>query len=117
MAFSFTSKEIADKLKSLAASGVKVRCLFDGSQSENPYSKDDSLKKAGIKVRISANHSGRMHHKVIIIDNDMVITGSYNFSKNAEFHNDENILIIRSATAVGVYEEEFDRCWNGTKGY
>ena len=117
MAFSFTSEEIANKLKSLAASGVKVRCLFDGSQAENQYSKDESLKKTGIKVRISPNHSGKMHHKVIIIDNDTVITGSYNFSKNAEFHNDENILIIRSATAAGVYEEEFDRCWNGTKGY
>ncbi len=117
MAISFTSEEIASKLKSLAASGVKVRCLFDGSQAESKFSKDDALRKAGIKVRISPNHSGRMHHKVIIIDSDTVITGSYNFSKNAEFNNDENILIIRSATAAGVYEEEFERCWDGTKGY
>jgi len=117
MAFSFTSKEIAAKLRSLSASGVKVRCLFDGSQAENPYSKDDSLKKAGIKVKISPNHAGRMHHKVIIIDGRAVITGSYNFSGNAEMHNDENVLIIDSKDVAAKYGEEFQRCWDGVKGY
>ncbi len=117
MAFSFTSKEIAAKLRSLAASGVRVRCLFDGSQAENPYSKDESLKKAGAKVRISANHSGRMHHKVIVIDGATVITGSYNFSGNAEMHNDENVLVLNSKAVAGKYEDEFQRCWDGVKGY
>jgi phosphatidylserine/phosphatidylglycerophosphate/cardiolipin synthase-like enzyme len=37
-----------------------------------------------------------MHHKTIIIDDALVITGSYNFTKSAEKSNDENLLMIRS---------------------
>ena len=118
MAFAFTSKEIAEKLRSLASTGVQVRCLLDGEQAENQYSQAGFFNKTpGIKLRISANHSGKMHNKVIIIDSDTVITGSYNFTRNAEMNNDENALIIRSNDIANAYEAEFQRCWDGVKGY
>ena len=58
-----------------------------------------------------------MHHKVIIIDDETVITGSYNFSRNAERSNDENILIIKNKEIAREFNREFRRCWRGTKGY
>ena len=66
---------------------------------------------------ISPNSKGKMHHKVITIDEDTVITGSYNFSDNAEKGNDENIIIIRNVELAKLYNKEFKRCLNGTKGY
>jgi len=48
-----------------------------------------------------------MHNKVIIIDDKVVITGSYNFSENAEA-NDENLLIFESPSLAGAYTRYFD---------
>jgi len=48
-----------------------------------------------------------MHNKVMIIDDKVVITGSYNFSENAEA-NDENLLVFESAALAGAYNRYFD---------
>jgi phosphatidylserine/phosphatidylglycerophosphate/cardiolipin synthase-like enzyme len=50
-----------------------------------------------------------MHHKVIIIDGKIVVTGSYNFSNNAEHSNDENTLIIHNQAIASAYLDEFQR--------
>jgi phosphatidylserine/phosphatidylglycerophosphate/cardiolipin synthase-like enzyme len=53
-----------------------------------------------------------MHHKTMIIDDDVLITGSYNFTKSAEQSNDENLLIIRSPQLATQYLAEYDRIRN-----
>jgi len=50
-----------------------------------------------------------MHHKVLIIDRQIVVTGSYNFSRNAEERNDENILVIYNTDIAEAFLEEFAR--------
>lgn len=117
MAFSFTDQEIADKLADLAKKGVQVECLFDYGQANSKFSRSSYLRGCGVKIAMSPNRSGKMHHKVIIIDDETVITGSYNYSKNAEVSNDENILILKNAKIASRYVKEFKRCWRGTKGY
>lgn len=117
MAFVLTSEPIAEKLAILAQRGVKVHCILDRGQARTRYSKSDSLEKSGVKMYISPNSNGKMHHKVITIDDDVVITGSYNFSDNAERGNDENVIIIRNVELAKLYNKEFKRCLNGTKGY
>jgi phosphatidylserine/phosphatidylglycerophosphate/cardiolipin synthase-like enzyme len=49
-----------------------------------------------------------MHHKVFIIDNNTIITGSFNPSKAANEKNDENILIINNKDIAKRFLEEFD---------
>ena len=117
MAFSFTDQELARKLMDKQARGLDIQCLFDRRQAENAYSQDEALAAKGVSVTISPNQRGVMHHKVIIIDGHTVITGSFNFSNNADESNDENILIIHSVAIASAYEQEFQRCLNGTKGY
>ena len=117
MAFSFTGAELAAKLRELCRRGIRVRCLFDYGQAGNKASRDGYLRKIGAQVYYSPNRSGKMHHKVFIIDGKTVITGSYNFSKNAESRNDENILLLRSEAAAKLYTGEMDRCIRGVKGY
>lgn len=117
MAFSFTGAELAGKLRELCSKGIRVRCLFDHGQAQNKASRDEYLRKIGAQVYISPNRRGKMHHKVFIIDGKTVVTGSYNFSKNAESRNDENILILRSEAIARLYIEEMNRCIRGIKGY
>ncbi len=117
MAFSFTDEATAKMLASLVRKGVKVRCLLDLGQGAGQFSRKDFLRKAGVELTVSPNYSGKMHHKVILIDRRTLITGSYNYSKNAEENNDENILILRSPEIVRNYTKEFNRCLRGTKGY
>ena len=71
----------------------------------------DAFMQAGLDVRRDGN-PGLMHHKVIIIDRSIVITGSYNFSASAETSNDENVVIIHSADAAGRYLAEFQRIYD-----
>jgi phosphatidylserine/phosphatidylglycerophosphate/cardiolipin synthase-like enzyme len=52
-----------------------------------------------------------MHHKVIIIDDATVITGSYNFTRRAAHTNDENLLIIDSPALAAQFAAEFERVY------
>lgn len=65
---------------------------------------------AGLDVRQDGNPQF-MHHKVFIIDESMVVIGSFNFSDSAANSNDENVLIIHNAALAQAYLEEFERLW------
>jgi comEA protein len=54
----------------------------------------------------------RLHHKMAIIDQNIVITGSHNWTANANLNNDETLLIIRNATVAAHYQREFDRLYD-----
>ena len=68
----------------------------------------DNLRDNGLGVHLDGNPRN-MHHKVIIIDEKIVITGSYNFSQSAEERNDENVLFIHNAEVAETYLNEFER--------
>ncbi|MEN8172824.1 MAG: phospholipase D-like domain-containing protein [Chloroflexota bacterium] len=109
MAFSFTSDQIAAALLERAENGVNIVGVFDESQYySNAGTEFDNLYDAGLAVYLDQNIYN-MHHKVIIIDRKIVITGSYNFSYSAEQRNDENVLIIHNAQAAESYLDEFER--------
>ncbi len=108
LAFSFTSNDIADAIISRAESGVLVQGVFDEEQLENPGGEFAQMLTGGLDVAVDANPD-KLHHKFIVIDGKIVITGSYNFSANAEEHNDENIVIIFSEDVAGIYLQEVAR--------
>ena len=111
MAFSLTSEAVADTLIHQARQGVEVAGVMEESQvRSNANGKYDLLRAAGIDVHLDGNPRN-MHHKVIIVDDEFVITGSYNFSYNAENVNDENMLILHDRELARLYLEEFDRVW------
>ena len=117
MAFAFTAPALREALEAAMKRGVHVRALFDAGQAGNQSSQADPLRRAGAEVRLSLNRRGVMHHKVILVDGTTVITGSFNFSHNADRNNDENLLVLRSSALAAIYAEEFFRCWTGMKGY
>jgi phosphatidylserine/phosphatidylglycerophosphate/cardiolipin synthase-like enzyme len=110
MAFSFTHDELGAVMRERAAAGVDVRGIFEVFGSETPYSEMGPLYCAGAAVRQDGN-PGMLHHKVLIIDETVVVTGSLNFSNNAADSNDENVLILADAGVAQLYLEEFTRRW------
>ena len=93
-AYSFTSEPIAEALVRAHERGVKVQVLLDKTQRTQKYTTAHIPIQAGIPTLIDASHA-IAHNKVIIVDNETVITGSFNFIKAAEERNAENLLIIR----------------------
>jgi len=112
MAFSFTHPQIATDIVLKHYKGVEVKGIMERSQKSN-FSKYDLFKTQGVDVRWDGN-KGIMHHKVFIIDNETVITGSFNPSKNADERNDENLLIIHDKNIARIYLDEFERVWSKT---
>jgi phosphatidylserine/phosphatidylglycerophosphate/cardiolipin synthase-like enzyme len=107
--FSFTEDNIGRDLVMKHAEGIDVRGVFEKTKISN-YSEYHLLQYQGIDVRLDKNKYN-MHHKVWIIDNRIVITGSYNPSNNAEYDNDENVLIIEDERVAGMFLEEFRQVW------
>jgi phosphatidylserine/phosphatidylglycerophosphate/cardiolipin synthase-like enzyme len=109
LAFSFTSDTLGKAIVERAKAGVTVAGVMEASQVEsNTGTEWDRFQKAGLDVRQDGNPKN-MHHKVIIIDEQIVVTGSYNFSANAERTNDENLLIIHDAGLAQQYLAEFQK--------
>lgn len=108
MVFSFTSKEIADSLIKAQNRGVVIQGVFEKRNAGNIASKDELLKHAGMDVRWDGNPK-TMHHKVMIFDEHIVLTGSYNFTEGAEKRNDENVIIIDNSEIAQEYMHEFYR--------
>lgn len=108
MAFAFTLNNIGDAMIAQAEAGLEVQGVFETTGSETIYSEMPRLFCAGVDVRQDGNN-GILHHKVIIIDESTVITGSFNFSANAGRANDENIMIIRNEDLANLYMDEFLR--------
>src|SRR3989339_460034 len=105
-AYFFTSTPIAQSLVRAHRHAVKVLVLLDKSQRANKSSTVNILAGAGISVFIDDVHA-IAHNKVMIIDNESTITGSFNFSKAAEERNAENLLIIHSKQLAAKYLENW----------
>ena len=95
-AYSFTSTPIARALVDAKRRGVDVQVILDKSQRGERYSSATFLANEGVPTYIDAAHK-IAHNKVMIIDGQTVITGSFNFTKSAEEGNAENLLVINNA--------------------
>jgi phosphatidylserine/phosphatidylglycerophosphate/cardiolipin synthase-like enzyme len=82
---------------------VKVAVILDESQRTEKYSAADFLAHNNIPTLIDGRHS-IAHNKIIIIDDYVVLTGSFNFTKAAEEHNAENLLVINDPVLARRYD-------------
>jgi len=106
-AYTFTSAPIAKALLNAHKRGVKVEVILDKSQKTQKYSSATFLYNQGIPVKIDAKHA-IAHNKVMIIDGETVITGSFNFTKAAEENNAENLLIIHDKKLAERYIKNWE---------
>jgi phosphatidylserine/phosphatidylglycerophosphate/cardiolipin synthase-like enzyme len=117
MAYTLTSNDIGAAIMDRAQAGLSVAGVMDDGQIKSSQGTEyDPFLQAGLKVRLDGNQDGLMHHKVIIIDQKIVITGSYNFTASAEEKNDENVVIIFSPEAAAIYYQEYQRVYDQAQG-
>jgi len=102
--------KIADALARAAKRGVEVQVIQDGPTAANNFDVIPVLLKGGVVVRGNKAHR-IFHHKVMIIDGEIVVTGSYNFTNSAEKSNAENMIVLRSATLAQQYYKNFISHW------
>jgi phosphatidylserine/phosphatidylglycerophosphate/cardiolipin synthase-like enzyme len=90
--------------------GVEVRVVIEGDQAGGRGSEYENLFRAGVDVRLDGNPY-LMHHKFMVVDGKIVVTGSYNWSYSAEEKNDENLIVVSGPDIARLYEAEFSRVW------
>ena len=105
----FTSGELFQELLDCLERNVKVDLvLLDNATNFMYYAPDfNQLISSGGTLRIAKVEDGFMHHKFCIIDDNIVITGSYNWTYYAETRNIENIIISDNQEVIKLYKEEF----------
>jgi phosphatidylserine/phosphatidylglycerophosphate/cardiolipin synthase-like enzyme len=108
LAYTLTHDAITDALLVRAAQGVSVRGVVEAGQASAAGGDTTRLREAGLDVRLDTS-PGRMHHKVMIIDRETVVTGSFNFTRTAEQDNDENTLIVHDVDLTHQFLIEFEQ--------
>ena len=110
LAYTLTADTIGETLLELHQAGVTVRGVVEESQISATGSETPRLRQAGVDIRLDSNPAN-MHHKVFLLDNEIVVLGSYNFTRNAEEKNDENVLIIHDPALASQFLIEFERIY------
>ena len=108
--FTLTKDSISNAIEEAYKRGVKVRLIADDSCSLMLGS--DVRKLAAIGVPTKTDRAKYyMHNKVAIIDKSVLVTGSYNWSRQATNYNQENILFFENKDLCEKYTQEYDKLW------
>ncbi len=113
-AYSFTDRQITQLLVDKKKQGVQVQVILDKSNRKDPQGQLRILKKNQIPVRIDTP-AGIAHNKIIIIDHETLITGSYNFSVSAYKRNVENVLVLKNKNLIDQYIQNWYQRWQLSK--
>jgi cardiolipin hydrolase len=108
--FTITDDRITNQILQCHQNGVSINILSDNEKAFDPGSDIQTLANAGIAVRIDTT-SNHMHHKFALIDDKILITGSYNWTRSAAHYNYENILVTNDTTMVNRYMNCFQELW------
>jgi phosphatidylserine/phosphatidylglycerophosphate/cardiolipin synthase-like enzyme len=113
-AYGFTHNAIAQAVVRAHRRGVTVHVLLDQkSDSTNRYVMG-LFQDAGVSVRLDGAHA-IAHNKVMVIDAQVLVTGSFNFTNSAETRNAENVLILRSESLARAYRDNWQQHWAHAK--
>ncbi len=108
--FTITDDRIARALAEAHNRRVRLRIITDDQKASDLGSDVDALAAAGIPVRMdrSAHH---MHHKFALFDHSYLVTGSYNWTRSAAAHNEENMVVSTDPRLVKAFTETFEKLW------
>ena len=109
-AYGFTHNAIAQAVVRAHQRGVKVSVLLDQKSDHTNRYVVDLFNNAQVSMRQDGKHA-ISHNKVMVIDSNIVITGSFNFTNSAETRNAENFLILKSPILALRYKEEWQKHW------
>lgn len=108
--FTITDDRIARALLQAHQRGIRVRIVTDDQKTEDLGSDIHALAAAGVPVRMDSSQH-HMHHKFALFDGVYLLTGSYNWTRSAAAHNEENLIVTHDQRLVSKFTTEFERLW------
>ena len=110
--FTITDNTLSDAILQTHESGKRVRIIADNDKALDRGSDIARLAEAGLNVRIDRTKH-HMHHKFALFDEDLLLSGSYNWTRSAAKFNQENVLLTDDRLLVQRFSETFSRLWQG----
>lgn len=108
--YMLTCQMLSNAIVNAHKRGVLVRIIMDRSMACNEAAQTALFYKNGVTIRLEY-YVGLMHHKFAIVDNDILITGSTNWTMSAFFGNFDHIIVTNQHLLVKPFIDEFDRLW------
>lgn len=108
--FTITDDRISEEILGAHHRGVKIRIVTDNDKANDPGSDVDRLARAGIQVRRDLTEY-HMHHKFAVIDGQLALSGSYNWTRGAAQYNSENLMITHRSRLIGLFSAQFEQLW------
>lgn len=109
--FTLTNDDLANEIRKANKRGVDVRIISDDELMKMQGSDVKNMYQEGIEVRVDLDSRAQMHHKFCVIDEYLLITGSFNWTKQAVNKNQENLVVMDDPQLAQQYIKEFDRMW------
>ena len=108
---------LIESLEERAAAGVSVRMILDTDDAGEPYGSAfinqplvDRLAPTEVEVRYDPIDT-LLHSKVVVIDDEVVVVGSHNWTRVAFGVTHELSVVCDSATLAGTFAARFDGLW------
>lgn len=110
--YTITNNSLSRVLYTLQDRGVDIRIITDDETAHNSGSDITALANAGLKVRVDPDPQARMHHKFVVIDDELLLNGSFNFTSTAVHKNNENVVAIDHPELIKDFKNEYLRLWD-----
>jgi mitochondrial cardiolipin hydrolase len=108
--YTITDDSIAREIINAKKRGVEIRIITDDDKVKSRSSDIRLFKQHDIPVKIDSK-AQLMHHKFTVFDDEIVVTGSFNWTRTASTRNYENIIITNRDSAVLAFNGEFKSLW------
>ena len=108
--FTISDNRITELIIEKHRQKIPIRIITDNDKMEDRGSDIYWLKREGLAIRIDATRH-HMHHKFAVMDERIVLTGSYNWTRSAAEHNEENLLVSQEPSISSAYREKFEALW------
>lgn len=108
--FTISCKELADVLINAHHNGLVVRVISDNEQMTVSGSQIEKLRRAGVQVR-NDSKSYFMHHKFALVDEEILASGSLNWTLQGVCGNQENVIITAAPEMVAPFKRQFEKLW------
>ena len=109
--FTITNDDLANAIRRARDRGVAIRIISDDDLLAMNGSDVKALHNEGFQVRVDLDMHAQMHNKFVIIDDYIVITGSFNWTKQAVTKNQENLVAMDDPVLAKSYTEQFNKMW------
>ncbi len=114
--FTISDDFIADALIQAHKRNLKIRVITDNDKTEDKGSDIHRFHDEGLQVKID-DTKHHMHHKFMVVDQKVAVTGSYNWTRSAAKFNHENLLVTRDLSVVKSFQKEFEDLWREMVDY